>query len=157
MLEAAGMPAAALERYIEMAAPDDVARVLAEANFTLLESGHYDVAERALRLLSGPRALIPGVLAVRAAIEESHGRIEQAEKLYEAALDRNPDDLSFQVGVAWRYGLLLYQQGRLDAIPRLERLAVRPELSGADRANLEGSLAMAKALAGDLAARRDRR
>jgi ATP/maltotriose-dependent transcriptional regulator MalT len=151
VLEAAGMPAAALERYIEMAAPDDVARVLAEANFTLLESGHYDVAERALRLLSGPRALIPGVLAVRAAIEESHGRIEQAEKLYEAALDRNPDDLSFQVGVAWRYGLLLYQQGRLDAIPRLERLAVRPELSGADRANLEGSLAMAKALAGDLA------
>jgi ATP/maltotriose-dependent transcriptional regulator MalT len=150
VLEAAGMPALALERYMETNAPDDVARVLAEANFTLLESGHYDVAERALRMLSGPRALLPGVLAVRAAIEEAHGRVEQAEKLYEAALDRNPEDLSFYVGVAWRYGLLLFQQGRLDAIPRLEQLAQRTDLSDADRANVEGSLAMVKALAGDL-------
>ncbi|MGD0052121.1 MAG: LuxR C-terminal-related transcriptional regulator [Vulcanimicrobiaceae bacterium] len=150
VLEAAGMPAAALERYIETNAPDDVARVLAEANFTLLESGHYDVVERALRLLSGPRAQTPGVLAVRAAIEEAHGRVEQAEKLYEAALDRNPEDLSFHVAVAWRYGLLLYQQGRLDAIPRLEKLAGRPDLNDADRAHVEGSLAMVKAIAGDL-------
>ncbi|MGD1066461.1 MAG: hypothetical protein ABR975_06555, partial [Vulcanimicrobiaceae bacterium] len=150
VLETADMPAAALERYVEAGAADDIARLLASANFSLLESGHYDVVERALRVLRGHHLLTPGVLAVRAAIEEAYGRVQQAEKLYEAALDRSPEDLSFHVSVAWRYGLLLYQQGRLDAIPRLEGLVARADLSDADRANLEGSLAMAKGLAGEL-------
>jgi ATP/maltotriose-dependent transcriptional regulator MalT len=150
VLERADMPAAALERYIEAEASEDIARVLESTNFALLESGHYDVAERALRVLRGPLLVSPYVLAVRAAIEEAYGRVHQAEKLYEASLDRSPDDLSFHVAVAWRYGLLLYQQGRLDATPRLEGLVARPDLSDADRANLEGYLAMAKGLSGDL-------
>jgi ATP/maltotriose-dependent transcriptional regulator MalT len=150
ILETAGETAAALERYIEANADDDVARVLADVNFALLESGHYDVASRAVRMLSGSRLLLPGVLAVRAAIEESFGRVEQAEKLYDAALLRTPDNVSFQVSVAWRYGLLLFQQGRFDAMPRLEALAARSDVSDADRANLEGSLAQMRALAGDL-------
>jgi len=152
VLEKADLPAAALERYLEVHATDDVARVLASANFRLLESGHYDVAERAVRMLRGSLALTPGVLAVRAAIEESHGRVESAEKLYESALDRSGEDLAFQVEVAWRFGVVMYQQGRFEAVPRLEALVSRADLSDADRANIAGSLAQVKALAGDLPA-----
>ncbi len=147
VLEQAGMPGPALERYIETRAVDDIERILATLNFALLEGGHYDVVERALRLVPPGRSARSGVLALRAAIEDSHGRVEQAEKWYTTVLERDGDDVSFRVSVAWRFALLLYQQGRCEGIPRLEELE-REDLSPVDRAQVSGTLGMVYALAG---------
>ncbi len=148
VLEGAGMPGPALERYLETRAVDDIERILATLNFTLLEGGQYDVVERALRLVPPVRSTRSGVLALRAAIEDSHGRVEQAEKWYTTVLEREGDDVSFRVSVAWRFALLLYQQGRFEGIPRLEELLEREDLSPVDRAQVSGTLGMVYALAG---------
>ncbi len=148
VLEGAGMPGPALERYIETQAVEEIERMLGTLNFALLDGGHYDVVERALRLIPPLRSARTGVLALRAAIEDSHGRVEQAEKWYAAVLEREGDDVSFRVSVGWRYAVLLYQQGRFDAVPLLEELLQRDDLSPADRAQLTGTLGMIYALAG---------
>ena len=118
------MPEIALQRYVEARAADHIVRVISTYNFSLLESGHYDAVERAMRALPSGKVLqIPGVLAVRAAIEDAHGRIDQAEKWYASVLQQqDAEDSTFAIAVAWRYGLLMYQQGRLDALPMLEGL-----------------------------------
>lgn len=150
VLEAEGMPGIALERYVEARAIDAIERVISMHNFKLLDTGHYDVVELALRAIPSSRTIkSPGVLAIRAAIEDVHGRVDQAEKWYASVLAQPLDDVSFHVSVAWRYALLLYQQGRLDALPLLEALYERDDLTDDDRAQLAGSLAMLKALGGD--------
>ena len=149
LLEAVDLPGMALERYIDARAVEEIERLFSLHNFSLLESGHYDVVERALRALPSGRTLnAPGILAIRAAIEDAHGRVEQAEKWYSAVLAQPIDDLSFRISVAWRYALLVYQQGRLDALPLLELLHARADLAADDRAQIAGMLAMTKALAG---------
>ncbi len=65
-----------------------------------------------------------------------------------AVLEREGDDVSFRVSVALRYALLLYQQGRFDAIPLLEELLERDDLAPVDRAQVSGTLGMIYALAG---------
>jgi LuxR family maltose regulon positive regulatory protein len=151
VLEAVGMPGSALERYIDAGAAQQIERILSTHNFGLLESGHFDIAERAVRSLPSGRALsAPGVLAVRAAIEDAHGRVDQAEKWYVAILAQKPDDLPLLVSVAWRYALLLYQQGRPDALPMLEELFARKDLSDSDRTQLAGTVGMLRALSGDI-------
>jgi len=150
VLEAVGMPGIALERYVEARAIDAIERVISIHNFKLLDSGHYDVVERALRVIPTSRTTkSPGVLAIRAAIEDAHGRVEQAEKWYASVLALPLEDISFHISVAWRYALLLFGQARLDALPLLEQLYQRDDLIEDDRAQLAGSLAMTKALAGD--------
>ena len=58
----------------------------------------------------------PNVLALRAALEDAHGRVDQAERWYAAVLERVDHDVAFRVAVATRYALVLYHQGRFEAI-----------------------------------------
>jgi LuxR family maltose regulon positive regulatory protein len=152
VLETVGMHGAALERYVAARACAQIERLLTSANFALLESGHYDVVERALRVLpSGAVQRRPAVLALRAAIEDAHGRTEQAERWYASVLEQPIDDVSFRISVAWRYALMLYQQGRLDMLPMLRELRDRDDLNSADRAQISGMLAITLALGGEVA------
>jgi LuxR family maltose regulon positive regulatory protein len=151
VLEAVGMPEAALQRYIEARATDHIVRVISTHNFSLLDNGHFDSVERAIRALPSGKVLqLPGVLAMRAAIEDAHGRVDQAEKWYAAVLQADSEDSTFETSVAWRYGLMLYQQGRLDALPVLERFRGRDDLGPGDRAQILGTLATTYALANEL-------
>jgi ATP/maltotriose-dependent transcriptional regulator MalT len=150
LLERMGMYGEALERFAEARAAREVERVLAEYNFSLLEKGCFDIVERAVRSLPGAiSAGNPKVLALRAALEDAHGRVDQAERWYGAVLERLTDeDLPFRVGVVSRYALLLYQQARFDAVPIMEALRERPDLDAADQASILGMLAMTYALMG---------
>lgn len=150
-LEHIGMPGAALERYVEAGATREIVRVLGDAHFALLETGHLDVVERALRALpSGPLTVAAAILALRAAVEDAHGRSDQAERWYATVLEAPLDDVGFRVSVAWRYGLMLYQQGRREALPLLRALRERDDLSPADRAQLCGIIAITLALGGEI-------
>ncbi|HEX3550608.1 MAG TPA: LuxR C-terminal-related transcriptional regulator [Candidatus Elarobacter sp.] len=149
LLERMGMEVAALERFAEARDAADVERVLARENFTLLDRGGFDVVERALRTLpSGASLANPRVLALRAALEEGHGRTDQAERWYAAALKRVEDDVPVAVRVATRYALLVYQRARRDAIPVLEALRARDDLGTTDRADVLGVLAISEAHTG---------
>jgi len=77
VLERSGLTAAALERYIDANATPSIARLINVHNVALLETGHYDTAQRALRTLEGPELGWSGVLALRAAIEEASGRVDR--------------------------------------------------------------------------------
>ena len=122
LLEKMGMYGEALERFIDARAAREVERVLAAYNFALLDKGCFDIVERAVRSLPGAMVSAnPNVLALRAALEDAHGRVDQAERWYAAVLDR-VTDVAFRVAVATRYALLLYQQSRAEAVPVLEEL-----------------------------------
>lgn len=149
VLETVGMHGAALERYVAARAVDDVERVMDAVNFGLLESGHYDIVESALRIIPPNRAQQrPGILALRAAIEDSYGRTDQAERWYRAILEQPIENVSFHVSVAWRYALMRFVQNRHDAVPMLEELRRRTDLTDTDRAQVVGALAMILAHAG---------
>jgi LuxR family maltose regulon positive regulatory protein len=149
LLEKMGMYGEALERFSDARAAREVERVLAEYNFSLLDKGCFDIVERAIRSLPGSiLASNPRVLALRAALEDAHGRVDQAERWYSAVLDRVADDIPFRVAVASRYALLLFQQGRFDAVPTLEALRDRDDLDAAERAVVLGMLAMTYAFGG---------
>ena len=151
LLERMGMHGEALERFADARAAREVERVLAAYHFSLLDHGCFDIVERAVRSL--PAAIAsgnPAVLALRAALEDAHGRVEQAERWYVAVLERVGDDIAFRVAVAGRYALLLFQRGRTDALPALEALRARDDLDPAQRAGVLGMLAMTYALAARL-------
>ncbi len=149
LLERSGMEVAALEAFAEARAGGEVERVLAGANFALFEKGGFDVVERALRSLpSGASLANPRILALRATLEEAHGRTDQAERWYAAVLKRVDGDAPFAVRVATRYALLLYHDARLDAIPVLESLRDREDLGTTERADVLGLLAITSAHAG---------
>jgi serine/threonine-protein kinase PknK len=149
LLEKMEMFGEALERFVDARAATEVERVLAAYNFTLLEKGCFDIVERALRLLPATVAKSNSrVLALRAAIEDAHGRVDQAERWYAAVLERLSDDVAFRVIVATRYALLLYQQGRFEGVPVLESLRERDDIEPSGRAAVLGMLAMTYALAG---------
>jgi ATP/maltotriose-dependent transcriptional regulator MalT len=150
LLERMGMFGEALERFSEARAAREVERVLAEYNFTLLEKGCFDIAERALRTLPGAiAARNPRVLALRAALEDAHGRVDQAERWYSAVMEQvRDDDIAFGVSVASRYALLLYQQGRFDAVPILEAFRDRDDLDAPERTSVLGMLGMTYAAQG---------
>jgi ATP/maltotriose-dependent transcriptional regulator MalT len=147
LLELMNLPILALERYVDAAAFDCIDRLLSQLNFALIEKGHVDLVERALRIRNP--ASSPAALALRAALDESRGRVNSAELLYARALEQLVDVIHLRVSVAWRYSLLLYQQGRADAIPLLQELYGRQDLEDHDRAHVAGSLAILLALAGD--------
>jgi ATP/maltotriose-dependent transcriptional regulator MalT len=143
LLEKMGMYGEALERFIDARAAREVERVLAAYNFALLDKGCFDIVERAVRSLPGAMVSAnPNVLALRAALEDAHGRVDQAERWYAAVLDRVTDDVAFRVAVATRYALLLYQQGRGDAVPVLEALRDRDDLDTPERASVLGMLSL---------------
>jgi len=151
LLERMGMYGEALERFTDARAAREVERVLAAYHFALLDHGCFDIVERAVRAL--PAAIAsgnPGVLALRAALEDAHGRVDQAERWYVSVLERVGDDVAFRVAVAGRYALLLFQQSRTDALPVLEALRARDDLDSAQRAAVLGMLGMTYALAGRL-------
>jgi LuxR family maltose regulon positive regulatory protein len=149
VLERTGMPVAALERFVEARAVPDVERILAHENLTLLDRGGFDVVERAMRVLPPGASLAnPRLLAVRAALEEAHGRTDQAERWYAAALKGVENDVTVAVRVATRYALIVFQDARPDAIPALEALRDRNDLGASDRADVLGLLAMSNAHAG---------
>ena len=151
LLERMGMYGEALERYADARAAREVGRVLGAHHFSLLEKGCFDIVERAVRSLPGAIASgNPAVLALRAALEDAHGRVGQAERWYVSVLERVGDDVAFRVAVAGRYALLLFQQGRVDALPVLETLRERVDLDSAQRAGLLGMLGMTYGLAGRL-------
>jgi DNA-binding CsgD family transcriptional regulator len=138
-----GMYGEALERFIDARAAREVERVLAAYNFALLDKGCFDIVERAVRSLPGAMVSAnPNVLALRAALEDAHGRVDQAERWYAAVLDRVTEDVAFRVAVATRYALLLYQQGRIEAIPVLEDLRDRVDVDTPERASVLGMLAL---------------
>jgi ATP/maltotriose-dependent transcriptional regulator MalT len=147
VLELLDSPIEALERYVDASAFDSVDRILTRHNFGLIEKGHIDLVERALRVPN--TASSPAALALRAAIDESRGRLNSAEALYSRALQHLIDGSHLRVAISWRYSLLLYQQGRSDAMPLLQELYNRQDLEDSDRAHVAGSLAMLLALAGD--------
>jgi serine/threonine-protein kinase PknK len=150
ILEAVHLEGTALERYIDADAESDVERVLRSANFDLFERGHTDTIERALRALPPPRlAASAEILGVRAAIEESHGRVEQAAKWYAASIER-ATDFDFRVKVIVRYALFMQPRGRTDAIRHLEELLEREEIDSTQRANVLGLLASTYASTGRL-------
>jgi len=143
LLEKMGMYGEALERFIDARAAREVERVLAAYNFALLDKGCFDIVERAVRSLPGAMVSAnPNVLALRAALEDAHGRVDQAERWYAAVLERVTDDVAFRVAVATRYALLMYQQGRTEAIPVLEELRDRADLDTPERASVLGMLAL---------------
>ena len=149
LLEKMQMFGEALERFVDARAAAEVERVLAAYNFALLEKGCFDIVERALRSLPAAGAKSNArVLALRAALEDAHGRVDQAERWYRAVLEHLNDDVAFRVAVAIRFALLLYQQGRLDGIAVLEPLRERADLEAPERAAVLGMLAMTYALAG---------
>jgi len=149
LLEKMGMYGEALERFIDARAAREVERVLAAYNFALLDKGCFDIVERAVRSLPGAMVSAnSNVLALRAALEDAHGRVDQAERWYAAVLERVTDDVAFRVAVASRYALLLYQQGRADAIPVLEELRERDDLDTSARATVLGMLALIYAARG---------
>jgi ATP/maltotriose-dependent transcriptional regulator MalT len=142
LLEKMGMYGEALERFIDARAAREVERVLAAYNFALLDKGCFDIVERAVRSLPGAMVSAnPNVLALRAALEDAHGRVDQAERWYAAVLER-VTDVAFRVAVATRYALLLYQQGRIEALPVLESLRDRDDLDTPERASVLGMLAL---------------
>jgi DNA-binding NarL/FixJ family response regulator len=150
VLEAVHLQGTALERYIDAGSDADVERVLVSANFSLLERGHTDTVERALRAIPPPRLVGSAeILGVRAALEESHGRIEQAAKWYAAAIQR-ATDFDFRVKVIARYGLFMQHRGRTDAIRLLEELLESEEIDSSQRAHALGILAITYATAGRL-------
>ena len=143
LLEKMGLFGEALERFIDARAAREVERVLAEYNFALLDKGCFDIVERAVRSLPGTMVNAnPNVLAVRAALEDAHGRVDQAERWYAAVLERVNGDVAFRVAVATRYALVLYHQSRGDAIPILEELCSRDDLDTSGRASVLGMLGM---------------
>ncbi len=149
LLEKMGMYGEALERFIDARAAREVERVLAAYNFALLDKGCFDIVERAVRSLPGAMVSAnPNVLALRAALEDAHGRVDQAERWYAAVLERVTDDVAFRVAVATRYALLLHQQGRTDALPVLEGLRDRDDLDTPERASVLGMLGLIYASAG---------
>ncbi len=150
VLETMGLHGDALERFVEANAVRDVERVLERYNFALLETGCFDIVERAVRTLPGAIATgNPKVLALRASLELSRGRADQAERWYAAVLERLGDDVPFRVAVAARYAVMLYQLGRPDALPVLEALCERDDLSDGERAELLGVIGMIRGWAGD--------
>jgi ATP/maltotriose-dependent transcriptional regulator MalT len=150
VLEVVGMPGTALERYIEAQAANEIEELIASENFALLDGGHIDTVERALRLLPGSRlAAQPAILAVRAAVEEAHGRVDQAEKWFVAAIDRAVD-FDLQVTVTARFGIFMQQRGRLDAVDALEAIRRREDTDSTQRAHVLGILAGTYAVAGQL-------
>ena len=143
LLEKMGMYGEALERFIDARAAREVERVLAAYNFALLDKGCFDIVERAVRSLPGAMVSAnPNVLALRAALEDAHGRVDQAERWYAAVLERVTDDVAFRVAVATRYALVLYHQARGDAIPILEELCDRDDLDTPERASVLGMLGL---------------
>jgi ATP/maltotriose-dependent transcriptional regulator MalT len=143
LLEKMGMYGEALERFIDARAAREVERVLAAYNFALLDVGCFDIVERAVRSLPGAMVSAnPKVLALRAALEDAHGRVDQAERWYAAVLERVTEDVAFRVAVALRYALLLHQQGRTDALQVLENLRDRDDLDTPERASVLGMLAL---------------
>ena len=143
LLEKMGMYGEALERFIDARAAREVERVLAAYNFALLDKGCFDIVERAVRSLPGAMVSAnANVLALRAALEDAHGRVDQAERWYAAVLERVTEDIPFRVAVASRYALLLYQQGRIEALPVLENLRDRDDLDTPERASVLGVLAL---------------
>jgi ATP/maltotriose-dependent transcriptional regulator MalT len=149
LLEKMQMFGEALERFVDARAATEIERVLAAYNFGLLEKGCFDIVERALRALPAAAAKSNArVLALRAAIEEAHGRVDQAERWYAAVLERLNDDVAFRVAVAIRFALLLYQQSRFDSVPVLESLRDHDDLGPPERAAVLGVLACTYALAG---------
>jgi ATP/maltotriose-dependent transcriptional regulator MalT len=151
ILENNNLYAEAIDAYVNAGAHDALARLLNERNVTLLDSGHYDVAMRALRNIRPSSFRLAGVLYLKAAIEESQGHIRRAEALYARALSKAPDNVSLRASISCRYSLLLYQQGRTDGIALLDELAGRSDLSESDRTDVTGSLAVLAAYLGDQA------
>ncbi|HZO92247.1 MAG TPA: LuxR C-terminal-related transcriptional regulator [Candidatus Baltobacteraceae bacterium] len=144
-----GLHGDALERFVDARALDEIVHVVETYNFALLESGCFDIVERAVRMLPGTIASgNPKILALRAALEHAHGRTDQAERWYVAVLDRLGEDTPFRVQVATRYGVMLYQLGRGDALPVLRALADRDDLADTERAEVLGVVAMIDGAAG---------
>ncbi|MDB5094651.1 MAG: regulatory protein LuxR [Candidatus Eremiobacteraeota bacterium] len=155
VLEAVHLEGTALERYIDAGAESDVERVLVCVNFALLERGHTDTVERALRAIPPPRlAGSAEILGVRAALEESHGRVEQAAKWYAASIERAAD-FDFRVKVIARYGIFMQQRGRIDAIGLLEELLEHDKIDVTQRAHVLSILAATYAAAGRMVESRD--
>jgi len=155
ILEAVHLEGTALERYIEAGSESDVERVLLTTNFDLLERGHTDTVERALRAIPPPRlAASAEILAVRAALEDTHGRVEQAAKWYAASIER-AHDFDFRVKVIARYGLFMQHRMRTDAIQPLEELLKHDEIDSTQRAHVLSILAITYAAVGRMVQSRD--
>ena len=143
------MAGSALERYIEAEATAEIEALMASTNFALLDGGHTQTP-KARHASCRERRLHPtGRIALRAALEEAHGRVDQAEKWYVAAIERT-HDFDLRVRVTARDGIFLQQRGRFDAVAPLEVLRAREDLDASQRAHVVGILAGTYALAGRL-------
>lgn len=146
-LEVAGLMGPALERYLEARARPEIEALLVQANLDLLEAGDIDAIDRALKFVPLDRVQTsPELLAIRAAVDETQGRVEQADKWYAAAIKR-ATNLAFRVKVIIRYGIFLQQRGRLDAVEMLESL-LDDDLDVSQRAHILGLLAATYATGG---------
>jgi len=79
--------AEALRLYVQAESRDQIAKVLGQAGFDLLDMGHADVLTSSLNALAEElRSRTPILLALRGALESLAGRYDRTDAYYEAAL-----------------------------------------------------------------------
>ncbi len=118
--ERAGREAGALAIYVEAGDHRAVGALLSASGFRLMERGESGAVERALRAL--PQATLddfPVALAVKAALESLHGRLDVAEAWFRLALEAIGDGAQ-RDEIVYRLAIDLVRRERRDAIDVLE-------------------------------------
>lgn len=142
-------PGPALALYLDANAYDDVARVLDESNFSLLDEGYGDVVDRALAALDrARRENSDGAIALRAERAARRGAIDVAAPLFRHVVSRS-SKLDLRVEASCRLALMLINARRPGASEVLSSALSWEHLSAEHLCELSALLALSLAAGGE--------
>lgn len=147
MLEERGLPASALELYLEAGDARNIQRLCEREGFDLADRGHLDVLRRALsRLGEVEMQKSAALLALKAMSESFAGRTDTAESWYLHAL-RLAEETPLRAAISHRYAIDLIRQGRTASVDLLEPFAEHDTLDAQLAASIHATLATAYVVA----------
>jgi tetratricopeptide (TPR) repeat protein len=121
LLERCGHTAEALQLYVRARSDANILRLCERCGFELMDEGRLDEVQQALATIDPQIAARNAMaLAVKAIAESNASRTDIAESWYLQAIEW-AETSSLKAHVAYRYGLDLIRNGRLDGIEPLER------------------------------------
>ncbi len=151
LLESCGHIVDALRLYARGGNDSAVLKLCEHYGFALVDEGHLDELQDALSTVKSESAAHSAVaLAVKAIAESNANRSDIAESWYLHAIEAAEHGSVLRAEIAYRYGLDLVRQGRLDGIEMLE-----PYVGSALPVELDASLRSTLATAYVLAQRFD--
>ncbi|MDQ6826741.1 MAG: tetratricopeptide repeat protein [Candidatus Eremiobacteraeota bacterium] len=136
----------ALRFYTEAAASKDVARLLEENGFNLIESGSIDIVQASMPIAENEEEHSAIVSALRGFFEFQRSRFDTSEAWFGLAMKRAKNALT-KVEVVYRYCLtLMHRRQTSECIALLEPYVDSPGLPPERQASIYSTLAMAYVL-----------